>query len=123
MQQQIAENAERHIRQRTQASPKLQNRDIRVFIQGSYQNRVNVRRDSDIEIGVVYFDAFSLDTPTIMSKHWWRKKGSLMLYESTPDSIKWNLHIRFYLSFRPIDFNAVESEKQATNFIFCDDCH
>src|SRR5690606_10458748 len=56
--QEKAENAERQIRQAIQASPKLQNRDIRVFTQGSYRNRVNVRRDSDVDIGVVCFDAF-----------------------------------------------------------------
>lgn len=53
-----AENAERQIRQAIQASPNLQNRNIKVFTQGSYRNRVNVRRDSDVDIGVVCFDAF-----------------------------------------------------------------
>ena len=56
--QERAENAERQIRQAIQASPKLQNRDIKVFTQGSYRNRVNVRRDSDVDIGVVCFDTF-----------------------------------------------------------------
>lgn len=59
--QEKAENAERQIRQAIQASPKLQNRNIRVFTQGSYRNRVNVRRDSDVDIGVVCFDAFFPD--------------------------------------------------------------
>ena len=61
--QEKAENAERQIRQAIQASPKLQNRDIRVFTQGSYRNRVNVRRDSDVDIGVVCFDAFFPEYP------------------------------------------------------------
>jgi type II secretory pathway pseudopilin PulG len=61
--QEKAENAERQIRQAIQASQKLQNRNIRVFTQGSYRNRVNVRRDSDVDIGVVCFDAFFPEYP------------------------------------------------------------
>lgn len=61
--QERADNAERQIRKAIQASPKLQNRDIKVFTQGSYRNRVNVRKDSDVDIGVVCFDAFFPDYP------------------------------------------------------------
>jgi hypothetical protein len=61
--QERAENAERQIRKAIQASPKLQNRNIKVFTQGSYRNRVNVRRDSDVDIGVVCFDAFFPEYP------------------------------------------------------------
>ncbi|WP_433884873.1 nucleotidyltransferase domain-containing protein [Pseudomonas vranovensis] len=53
-----AENAERMIREAIQASQKLQNRSITVFTQGSYRNRVNVRKDSDVDIGVVCYDTF-----------------------------------------------------------------
>lgn len=56
--QERAENAERQIRQAIQESNKLRNRNIRVFTQGSYRNRVNVRRDSDVDIGVLCFDTF-----------------------------------------------------------------
>lgn len=61
--QERVENAERQIRQAIQASPKLQNRNIRVFTQGSYRNRVNVRRDSDVDIGVLCFDTFFPEYP------------------------------------------------------------
>jgi hypothetical protein len=61
--QEKAENAERQIKQAIQASPKLQRRNIRVFTQGSYRNRVNVRRDSDVDIGVVCFDTFFPEYP------------------------------------------------------------
>lgn len=61
--QEKAENAERQIRQAIQASPKLQNRNIKVFTQGSYRNRVNVRRDSDVDVGVVCFDTFFPEYP------------------------------------------------------------
>lgn len=58
-----AGNAERQIRQAIQASHKLQNRNIKVITQGSYRNRVNVRRDSDVDIGVICFDTFFPEYP------------------------------------------------------------
>ena len=38
--------------------PMLSSRDIRVFVQGSYRNRVNVRADSDVDVGVLYTGSF-----------------------------------------------------------------
>ena len=58
-----AENAERQIREAIQASEKLKNRDIRVFTQGSYKNRVNVRQNSDVDIGVLCFDTYFPEYP------------------------------------------------------------
>lgn len=58
-----AENAERMIREAIHASPKLQNRSITVFTQGSYRNRVNIRKDSDVDIGIVCYDTFFPDYP------------------------------------------------------------
>ena len=56
--QEKAENAERQIYQAISNCKQLQHRDIRVFTQGSYRNRVNVRRDSDVDIGVLCFDSY-----------------------------------------------------------------
>lgn len=53
-----AENAERQIRQAIQNSPALKLRNIQVFTQGSYRNRVNVRKNSDVDVGVLCFDTF-----------------------------------------------------------------
>lgn len=53
-----AANAERQIRQAIKDSPILQNRNIEVFSQGSYRNRVNVRRHSDVDVGVLCFDSY-----------------------------------------------------------------
>lgn len=58
-----AENAERQIRQAINASDKLKYRNIKVFTQGSYRNRVNVRKDSDVDIGVVCFDTYFPEYP------------------------------------------------------------
>lgn len=61
--QERSENAERQIRQAIQASEKLKNRNIKVFTQGSYRNRVNVRKDSDVDIGVLCFDTYFPEYP------------------------------------------------------------
>lgn len=61
--QERSENAERQIRQAIQASEKLKRRDIRVFTQGSYRNRVNVRKDSDVDIGVLCLDTYFSEHP------------------------------------------------------------
>jgi hypothetical protein len=58
-----AENAERQIREAISASPKLQNRNIVVFTQGSYRNRVNVRKESDVDIGILCYDTFFPEYP------------------------------------------------------------
>lgn len=57
------EKAQRQIRQDVQASQKLQNRNIKICHRGSYRNRVSVRRDSNVDIGVVCFDAFFPESP------------------------------------------------------------
>lgn len=60
---QRAENAESMIRSAIRSSPKLQSRNIKVFTQGSYRNRVNVRKDSDVDIGIVCYDTYFSDYP------------------------------------------------------------
>jgi|SRR5208337_3157781 len=52
------ENAERGIRKAIAASDKLKSKSVEVFAQGSYANRTNVRQDSDVDICVLYTDAF-----------------------------------------------------------------
>jgi hypothetical protein len=51
-------NAERAVRNAISDSDQLRARDIRVFAQGSYRNRVNVRADSDVDIAVVCSNTF-----------------------------------------------------------------
>ena len=63
IEQERAENAERQIKQTIQASEKLKNRNITVFTQGSYRNRVNVRQDSDVDVGVLCFDTYFPEYP------------------------------------------------------------
>ena len=56
--QERAENAEAQVRKAVKDSPKLTSRDIKIFVQGSYRNRVNVRQDSDVDVGVLCFDTY-----------------------------------------------------------------
>ena len=57
------ENAERAVRNALSASAALSGRKITVFTQGSYRNRVNVRGDSDVDIGVLCTNTFFWEGP------------------------------------------------------------
>jgi hypothetical protein len=48
----------RAIRNAIAQSPQLQSRGVKVFPQGSFRNRVNVRQDSDVDVGVMLHDHF-----------------------------------------------------------------
>ena len=56
--EQRSENAIRGIRNAINHSPKLKNRQIKSFTQGSYRNRVNVRKDSDVDVGIMLYESF-----------------------------------------------------------------
>ncbi len=62
--EQRSENAIGAIRNAVRSSSKLKHRGIHVFTQGSYRNRVNVRQDSDVDIGVMLYDSFLEQYPT-----------------------------------------------------------
>lgn len=57
------DNAVSAIRNAIKASERLRNRGVSVFAQGSYRNNTNVRKDSDIDIGILCRDTFFLDLP------------------------------------------------------------
>jgi len=61
--QERCENAVKAIRNAIAASDKLRHRTIQVFAQGSYRNRTNVRRDSDVDVGIACYDTFFEDYP------------------------------------------------------------
>lgn len=65
------ERCERVIRAINKAiagSAQLQSRKIKVFTQGSFRNRVNVRQDSDVDVGVMCYDSFFAQYPEGKSK-------------------------------------------------------
>lgn len=55
------DNAETAIKKAIKASSSLDSRTIRVFPQGSYRNRTNVRQDSDVDICVLCTDVCFVD--------------------------------------------------------------
>ena len=61
--QQTSERAIQAIKQAVENSSQLSQRRIKTFAQGSYRNRVNVRQDSDVDVGVLCFDVFLAKYP------------------------------------------------------------
>lgn len=57
------DNAERAVRAAISESDKLRARNIRVFAQGSFRNRVNVRQDSDVDVAVLCTNTFFWQGP------------------------------------------------------------
>ncbi len=57
------ENAIKAIRNAIAKSDKLKNRSLTVFPHGSYRNRVNVRQDSDVDVGVLCDETFYYHLP------------------------------------------------------------
>lgn len=62
--QQRCDNAVGSIRNAVARNAALQQRQILVFTQGSYRNRVNVRQDSDVDVGVMLHDYFLAQYPS-----------------------------------------------------------
>ncbi|MGB7582890.1 MAG: nucleotidyltransferase [Sedimentisphaerales bacterium] len=52
------DNAASAIRNAIKASDKLRERNITIFAQGSYRNNTNVRKNSDVDIGILCTDTF-----------------------------------------------------------------
>ena len=55
------DNAVSAIRNVIRASDKLRTRGVSIFSQGSYRNNTNVRKDSDVDIGILCVDTFFHD--------------------------------------------------------------
>lgn len=61
--QERCERVVRAIRTAVEGSAKLQSKKILVFPQGSFRNRVNVRQESDVDVGVMLYDFFLAQYP------------------------------------------------------------
>jgi len=59
--QERCENAVSAIRNAIKESDKLSARSVSVFAHGSYRNNTNVRKDSDVDIGILCTDTFFYD--------------------------------------------------------------
>lgn len=62
--EQRCDNAVKAIKNALEASKELKFRNIQVFAQGSYRNNTNVRKDSDVDIGVLCTDTYFYDLPS-----------------------------------------------------------
>ena len=65
------DNATSAIRNAIKASDKLRGRSLSIFAQGSYRNNTNVRKDSDVDIGILCTDTFFYGP---FPKGWTREK-------------------------------------------------
>ncbi len=61
--QERCERVIRAIRSAVANSPELQAKKVLVFTQGSFRNRVNVRKESDVDVGVMLYECFLAQYP------------------------------------------------------------
>ncbi|MFC1495196.1 nucleotidyltransferase [Thermodesulfobacteriota bacterium] len=61
-------NAEQATKNAISKNPKLKSRNIKIFTQGSYRNNTNVKKDSDVDIGVLCYNTFFYNLPEGYSK-------------------------------------------------------
>jgi hypothetical protein len=64
---QRCENAIGAIKKALAQSDALKNINTEVILQGSYRNRVNIRQDSDVDIGIICRDTFFYHLPTAIN--------------------------------------------------------
>lgn len=67
-------HAVEQVRKAISNDSKLNTKDISVFVQGSYRNNVNVRQDSDVDVGILCKNTFQIDARDINVKNRVRAK-------------------------------------------------
>jgi len=82
------DNAVSSIRNALNVSTKLKSRGISIFAQGSYRNNTNVRRDSDVDIGILCTDSLLNDFPEGMSRDDFGLISASYKYEQFKDDIE-----------------------------------
>lgn len=61
--EQMCSNAESFVKNAISAHPRLKNMNLRVFAKGSYRNRTNISKISDVDICVMHKDIFVAEYP------------------------------------------------------------
>lgn len=69
-------------------SPLFATRATTTFVQGSYANRTNVRRDSDVDVGVLYTGTFHYDLPPGLSADQLGITPATYLYKQYKDEVE-----------------------------------
>lgn len=82
------ENAISSIRNALKASDKLRARGITVFSQGSYRNNTNVRKDSDVDLGVLCTDTFFFALPENTTRETFKISPATYHYEQYKDEVE-----------------------------------
>jgi len=85
--QERCQNAERSIRNAIAASDKLNQRNIKVFVHGSYRNNTNVRKDSDVDVGILCYDTFFMNLPEGYTREDFGIKPATYAYEQFKDEV------------------------------------
>ncbi|HUU84630.1 MAG TPA: nucleotidyltransferase [Phycisphaerae bacterium] len=86
--QERCDNAASAIRNGIKASDKLRSRGITVFVQGSYRNSTNVRRDSDVDVGILCRDTLINDFPSGMNRDDFDLTPATYQYEQYKEEIE-----------------------------------
>ena len=81
-------NAASAIRNAIKTSDKLKARDIKIFAQGSYRNNTNVRKDSDVDIGILCTDTLLNDFPPGMNRDDFGLTPAIYHYEQYKNEIE-----------------------------------
>lgn len=84
---QRCENAIKMIKEAIKSSEKLRSRQVDIFLQGSYRNRVNVRQNSDVDIGIVCSSTFYGDYPEGEDHNSFGYKDSDYTYEQFKNDV------------------------------------
>src|SRR5690554_3269438 len=74
-------NAVNAIRKCIQNDKVLKDKDIEIFVQGSYKNNVNVKKDSDVDVGVLYKNTFNYDSSIPSVKQHIKNKYKVAEYQ------------------------------------------
>lgn len=86
--QERCDNAVSAIRNAIRASDKLRVRSVSVFVQGSYRNNTNVRKDSDVDIGILCKDTLLNDFPPGMNRDDFNLKPATYHYDQYKNEIE-----------------------------------
>lgn len=91
-------NAVSAIRNAIEASDKLRARDVSVFAHGSYRNNTNVRKDSDVDIGILCTNTFFYDLPEGTTRETFEITPATYQYEQFKKEVEEALVNRFVRS-------------------------
>ncbi len=82
------DNAVSAIRNAIKASKKLQARSVSVFAQGSYRNNTNVRKDSDVDIGILCTETFFYELPEGTTRETFKIRPATYQYDQFKNEVE-----------------------------------